>query len=110
MAVKIRLTRLGDKGSPFYRVVATESKNARDGKCLEVIGTYNPLTEPPEVKIDKDLAKRWLDNGAIPSDTARKVLEMADVLKPKKYKPKANAKPAVQKPKKKDAKKTAPTE
>jgi small subunit ribosomal protein S16 len=105
MAVKIRLTRLGDKGSPFYRVVASESRKARDGKFLEVLGTYNPLTEPAEVKIDKDLAKRWLDNGALPTDTARKVLELAEVIKPTKFKPKANSKPAVQKPKKKDAKK-----
>jgi small subunit ribosomal protein S16 len=105
MAVKIRLTRLGDKGAPFYRVVATESKSPRDGKFLEVIGTYNPLTEPPQVKIDKDLAKRWLDNGALPTETARKVLELAEVIKPKKYKPKANSKPTVQKTKKKDVKK-----
>jgi small subunit ribosomal protein S16 len=105
MAVKIRLTRLGDKGSPFYRVVATESRSPRDGKFLEVLGTYNPLTEPPEIKIDKDLAKRWLDNGALPTDTAKKVLELAEVIKPTKYKPKANTRPAVAKPKKKDAKK-----
>jgi ribosomal protein S16 len=70
-----------------------------------VLGTYNPRTEPPEVKIDKDLAKRWLDNGAAPTGTAKKVLELAEVLKPTKYKPKANSKPAAPKPKKKDAKK-----
>jgi small subunit ribosomal protein S16 len=105
MAVKIRLTRLGDNGTPFYRVVAAEDKSPRDGKFLEVIGTYNPLTEPPEVKVDKALAIRWLDNGAKPTPTAKKVLELAEVIKPTKYKAKANAKPAVQKPKKKEAKK-----
>jgi small subunit ribosomal protein S16 len=106
MAVKIRLTRLGDKGSPFYRVVASDSKSPRDGKFLEVIGTYNPLTQPPEIKIDKDLAKRWLDNGAIPTATVKKILETAEVITPRVYKPKVNAKPAVQRPKKKDAKKS----
>ncbi len=90
MAVKIRLTRLGDKGNPFYRVVAAENKSPRDGKFLEVIGTYNPLVDPAEVKIDKDLAKRWLDNGATPTPTAKKVLELAEVLKPTKYTPKTS--------------------
>lgn len=90
MAVKIRLTRLGDKGAPFYRVVATDSRSPRDGKFLEVIGTYNPLVEPAEVKIDKDLAKSWLDKGATPTDTVKKVLEMAGVLEPTKYTPSEN--------------------
>lgn len=88
MAVKIRLTRLGDKGNPFYRVVATDSRSPRDGKFLEVIGTYNPLVDPAEVKINKELAQSWLDKGATPTPTAKKVLEMADVLKPTKYTPK----------------------
>ena len=101
MAVKIRLTRLGDKGNPFYRIVAAEDKSPRDGKFLEVIGTYNPLTEPPEVKVDKDLAKRWLSHGATPTPTAKKVLEIAEVIKPTKYKPKVNAKAAAGKTKKK---------
>jgi small subunit ribosomal protein S16 len=105
MAVKIRLTRLGDKGAPFYRIVATESRSPRDGKFLEVLGTYNPRTEPPEIKIDTDLTNRWLANGAAPTDTVKKILETAGVLKPVKYKPKANAKPAIQKQKKKEAKK-----
>ena len=104
MAVKIRLTRLGDKGTPFYRIVAAEDKSPRDGKFLEVIGTYNPLTDPPEVKVDKDLAKRWLSNGAMPTPTAKKVLEMAEVIKPTKYKPKANAKKQAPKAKKKEKK------
>ena len=90
MAVKIRLTRLGDKGNPFYRVVAADSRSPRDGKFLEVIGTYDPLKEPAEVKLDKDLAQSWLDKGATPTDTAKKVLEMAGVLKATKYTPSAN--------------------
>jgi len=99
MAVKIRLTRLGDKGNPFYRVVAADGRCPRDGKFLEVIGTYNPLTEPAEVKINKDLAETWLNNGATPTPTAKKVLEMAGVLKPTKYTPSANR---VKKKKKKE--------
>jgi small subunit ribosomal protein S16 len=92
MAVKLRLTRLGDKGAPFYRIVAAEDKSPRDGRFLEVIGTYNPLTEPPEIKVNKDLAKRWLDNGATPTKTTKKVLELAEVIKPTKYQGKTKAK------------------
>ena len=99
MAVKIRLTRLGDKGNPFYRVVAADSRSPRDGKFLEVIGTYNPLKEPAEVKLDKALAQSWLDKGAAPTDTAKKVLEMAGVLQPTKYTPSANRVKKNQKPK-----------
>ena len=88
MAVKIRLTRLGDKGNPFYRVVATDSRSPRDGKFLEVIGTYNPLVEPAAVKVDQELAQSWLSKGATPTPTAKKVLELAGVIKPTKYTPK----------------------
>ncbi len=87
MAVKIRLTRLGDKGNPFYRVVATDSRSPRDGKFLEVIGTYNPLVEPAAVKVDQELAQSWLNKGATPTPTAKKVLELAGVIKPTKYTP-----------------------
>ena len=90
MAVKIRLTRLGDKGNPFYRVVAADSRSPRDGKFLEVIGTYNPLVDPAEVKLDKTLAQNWLDKGATPTPTAKKVLEIAGILKATKYTPSAN--------------------
>lgn len=93
MAVKIRLTRLGDKGNPFYRVVASDSRSPRDGKFLEVIGTYNPLVEPVEVKIDSALAQSWLSKGALPTPTAKKVLEIAGVLQPTKYTPKRVIKP-----------------
>ncbi len=99
MAVKIRLTRLGDKGTPFYRVVAADGRSPRDGKFLEVIGTYNPLVDPAEVKVDKGLAQSWLDKGATPTPTAKKVLEMAGVLKPTKYTPSANRVKKNQKPK-----------
>ena len=63
MSVKIRLTRLGDKKSPFYRVVVADSRVARDGKYIEQIGTYNPLTNPAEIKINNELAQKWLKNG-----------------------------------------------
>lgn len=74
MAVKIRLTRLGDKKSPFYRVVVADSRYPRDGRFIEVLGTYNPLKEPVEVKINNDLAKEWIKKGAQPTDTARVIL------------------------------------
>ena len=102
MAVKIRLTRLGDKGNPFYRVVATDSRSPRDGKFLEVIGTYNPLVDPAEVTINQELAQSWLSKGATPTQTAKKVLELAGVLKPTKYTPKR--KPKTKETEKKDKK------
>lgn len=83
MAVKIRLTRLGDKKSPFYRVVVADSRTARDGKVIEKIGTYNPLTNPAEIKIDTELAKKWLANGATPTETVKSLLQTAGVLEVK---------------------------
>ncbi len=83
MAVKIRLTRMGDKKSPFYRVVVADSRSPRDGKNIEIIGTYNPLTEPAEVKIDADKAKKWLSNGAIPTDTAKELLIKSGIIERK---------------------------
>jgi len=80
MAVKISLTRMGDKKSPFYRIVAKDGRVSRDGKYIELIGTYNPLTNPAEVKIDNDLAKKWLSQGAQPTQTVRTLLEKAGVL------------------------------
>ncbi|MCQ2381841.1 MAG: 30S ribosomal protein S16 [Clostridia bacterium] len=90
MAVKIRLTRLGDKGNPFYRVVAADSRSPHGGKFLEVVGTYNPLVDPAEVKVNKDLAQSWLNKGATPTPTAKKVLEMAGILEATKYTPSEN--------------------
>lgn len=83
MAVKIRLTRMGDKKSPFYRVVVADSRSPRDGKNIEVIGTYNPLTEPAEIKIDADKAKKWLSNGATPTDTAKELLIKSGIIERK---------------------------
>ena len=71
MAVKIRLKRLGAKKSPFYRIVVADSRSPRDGRSIETIGTYNAVKEPAEVKIDEELALKWLGNGAQPSDTVR---------------------------------------
>ncbi len=78
--VKIRLTRLGDKKRPFYRVIVADSRTARDGKSIEVLGTYNPLTNPAEIKIDAEKAKEWLAKGAQPTDTARALLVKAEVI------------------------------
>lgn len=83
MAVRIRLTRLGDKKSPFYRVVVADSRVARDGACIEQIGTYNPLTNPAEIKINNELAKKWLSQGAQPTETANALLQRAGVIEVK---------------------------
>ena len=83
MAVKIRLTRFGDKKSPFYRVVVADSRVARDGKYIDLIGTYDPLKNPAEIKLDADKAKAWLANGAQPTDTAKSLLVQAGVIEKK---------------------------
>ena len=74
MSVKIRLTRLGDKKNPFYRVVVADSRSPRDGKFIDILGTYDPLKNPEVIKIDNDKAKEWIKNGAQPTDTARDLL------------------------------------
>ena len=72
MAVKMRLTRLGDNKAPFYRVVATDSRNPRDGRFIEIIGTYHPISkEEDQLKINEELALKWLKNGAQPTDTVK---------------------------------------
>ena len=81
MAVKIRLTRMGSKKRPSYRIVATDSRSPRDGKYLELIGFYNPLTDPAEIKINEEVALKWLRNGAILTDTAKDLLSKAGVMK-----------------------------
>lgn len=83
MALKIRLTRLGDKKSPFYRVVVADSRSPRDGKFVEVLGTYNPLTNPAEIKINNEKAAAWLKNGAQPTETARELLIKSGVIERK---------------------------
>ena len=80
MSVKIRLKRMGAKKSPFYRLVVADSRSPRDGKFIEEIGYYNPITEPAEIKIDAEKAKKWLDNGAQPSDTVRKLLKKSGII------------------------------
>ena len=78
--VKIRLSRMGAKKAPFYRVVVADSRFARDGRFIEEIGYYDPTKEPSVVKIDAEKAKQWLDNGAQPTDTVREILKKAAVL------------------------------
>ena len=70
----MRLTRMGDKKSPFYRIVVADSRVARDAKYIDLIGTYNPLTSPAEVKIDAEKAKTWIKNGAQPTETVKALL------------------------------------
>ena len=81
MAVKIRLKRLGAKKSPFYRVVVADERSPRDGKFIEEIGYYNPLTDPVDIKIDAEKAAKWINNGAQPTDTVRALLKKTDVIK-----------------------------
>ncbi len=80
MAVKIRLTRIGKKKTPFYRVVVADSRAPRDGRFVEEIGYYNPLTEPAEIKIDADKAKQWIKNGAQPTDTVKALLKKSGIV------------------------------
>lgn len=81
MAVKIRLKRMGAKKDPFYRIVAADSRYPRDGRFIEALGYYNPSAKPAEVKIDAEVALKWLKNGAQPSDTVRNLLSDAGVMK-----------------------------
>ncbi|MDF1553053.1 MAG: 30S ribosomal protein S16 [Deferrisomatales bacterium] len=80
MAVKIRLARHGAKKRPFYRIVAAQNEAPRDGRFLEVLGTYNPLTEPATIEIKADRVKDWLGRGAQPSDTVRSLLRKSGAL------------------------------
>jgi len=80
MAVKIRLKRMGAKKAPFYRIVVADSRSPRDGKFIEEIGTYNPMTDPSTVTINAERAKEWIKNGAQPTDTVRALLKKNDVL------------------------------
>ena len=79
MAVKMRLTRLGDKKTPFYRIVVADSRVARDAKYIDLVGTYNPLSNPEEIKIDAEKAVTWIKNGAQPTDTVKALLVKAGV-------------------------------
>ncbi|HEY8546049.1 MAG TPA: 30S ribosomal protein S16 [Acidimicrobiales bacterium] len=77
MAVKLRLMRMGKKKQPTYRVVAADVRSPRDGRFIEIVGTYNPRTEPSEIRIDNEKAVAWLSKGAQPTDTVRKLLEVS---------------------------------
>ena len=81
MSVKIRLARHGAKKRPFYRVVAAQTEAPRDGRFLEILGTYNPLTDPATINIKNDRVKHWLGNGAIPTATVQSILKKAGVYK-----------------------------
>ena len=76
--VKIRLRRMGAKKNPFYRIVVADSRFPRDGRFIEEIGTYNPLTDPSEIKVDLERAKYWISNGAQPTDTVKALLKKAE--------------------------------
>ena len=80
MAVKIRLRRMGMKKSPFYRVVVADSRYPRDGKFIEEIGTYNPMVNPAEFKVDADKAKTWIKNGAQPTETVKSLLKKNGII------------------------------
>ena len=81
MAVKLRLTRMGKTKQPMYRIVATDSRKKRDGEYIELVGTYNPLTNPATLNISEEVALKWLENGAIPSDTVKNLLRDAGIMK-----------------------------
>ncbi|MCL1835241.1 MAG: 30S ribosomal protein S16 [Oscillospiraceae bacterium] len=78
--VKIRLRRMGAKKNPYYRIVVADSLSPRDGKCIEEIGSYDPLTTPSEIKVDVERAQYWLSNGAQPTDTVRALLKKAGAI------------------------------
>ncbi len=111
MAVKIRLTRMGAKKKPVYRIVASDSRRPRDGQYIELVGTYNPLTTPATVNIQEEVAMKWLKNGAEPTDTVRNLFSEAGIMKKfaeskaTKVKKEAKSKKEVA-PKKAPAKKT----
>ncbi len=81
MAVKIRLRRMGQKKNPIYRIVVSDSRSPRDGKFIDEIGTYNPNTDPSTFKVDEEAAKKWLANGAQPTEVVGKILKLAGITK-----------------------------
>lgn len=81
MSVKIRLKRMGSKKAPFYRIVVADSRSPRDGRIIEKVGTYNPLSIPETVTLDEELVLKWLGNGAQPSDTVKNILSRQGVMK-----------------------------
>ncbi len=81
MAVKIRLKRMGQKKAPFYRIIVADSRSPRDGRFIEEIGTYDPSAEPSAVKVNDELAQKWLSNGAQPTETVAKLFKNAGITK-----------------------------
>jgi small subunit ribosomal protein S16 len=81
VSVKLRLKRMGTKKRPFYRIVATDSRNRRDGRFIEELGYYDPLTSPPNIKLDEELIFKWLKNGAIPSENVEGLMRRMGTLK-----------------------------
>jgi small subunit ribosomal protein S16 len=80
MAVKIRLKRMGAKKTPFYRIVVADSRSPRDGRYIEIVGTYNPVAEPAKVDINEELVLKWLKDGAKPSDTVRNLFSNQGIM------------------------------
>ncbi len=81
MAVKMRLRRMGQKKAPFYRIIVADSRSPRDGRCIEEMGVYDPTKEPAYIKVNEELAKKWLANGAQPTEIVGKILKIAGVEK-----------------------------
>ena len=81
MAVKIRLRRMGQKKAPFYRIIVADSRSPRDGRFIDEIGTYDPSTEPSAFKVDEEAAKKWLANGAQPTEVVSKLFKVAGIIK-----------------------------
>jgi small subunit ribosomal protein S16 len=79
MAVKLRLTRVGSKKNPIYRIVAADSRSPRDGKFLEIVGRYNPQTDPSTIELDEAKVKAWLEKGAQPTDSVARLLKAKDI-------------------------------
>ena len=81
MAVKMRLRRMGQKKAPYYRIIVADSRSPRDGRFIEEVGYYNPIENPAVVKVNKEVALKWLNNGATPTDTVRDILSKEGILK-----------------------------
>ncbi|WP_125546038.1 MULTISPECIES: 30S ribosomal protein S16 [Levilactobacillus] len=81
MSVKIRLKRMGSKKRPFYRIVVADSRSPRDGRFIEQVGTYNPVTQPAQITLEEESILNWLNNGAQPSDTVKNLLSNAGIMK-----------------------------
>ena len=81
MAVKIRLRRMGQKKAPFYRIIVADSRAPRDGRCIDEIGTYDPSTDPSTYKVDEEVAKKWLANGAQPTEVVSRIFKSVGITK-----------------------------